>query len=444
MTAQKPESSGAEPRPSTILLVDHPNLITMEKFNGRSITPMRIMSLAKSRGNVVYARVFTDSARLNDVRQVRDWETAGFRIEYCRRYGRPITERTSVRQSVMKEMVDVELIEYAHQIVPLIKPAQVILVAGDSNYVPLVRSLVQRTGVDVRVFATNQCGLIETLLSEKVLREAYILYDVETREEVAMIPLIQRIAMEKRDEYTLTERDKAELDALSEMRMVCPTCTSQVELGLWKAHPCHPNPILPAATHASPPPVTQPKSSTPPNGLPSQYDETIPVPISRTPPVIEPLTPLDPARWVQIRNQARTIPRGDTQQIIAALKGASSETSLAWLVDDERLSRTQDEIVALKRVIEKKYGFPIVSWQHAVMRIRDELAEPRDRKALETQLNAWAWEAAFPDALALLVDEGVLQVTENGLIARGSLVRPAFRFACNKIILEALHAAKPA
>ena len=147
---------------------------------------------------------------------------------------------------------------------------------------------------------------------------------------------------------------------------------------------------------------------------------------------------LNAERWEQIRAVARAIPRSDIAKIAAALKNISMEVSLAWIADDERLSRTQDEISALKRLIEKGAPRPVVIWQQTLLRIHDEFKEALTLPEAVHRLKIWSQGALFGDALALLIDEGVLQVTDDGLIARGSLVRPAFRFACSKSLLDAM------
>lgn len=437
MPARKDGASAPASRPKTILLVDHPNLIAMEKFRGRSITPARLMSLAKTRGDVVYARVFTDSLRLGDARQSRDWEHAGFYVEYCRRYGRPESERGQ-NQLATKETVDAALVEYAHRIIPLIRPDQLILVAGDSDYVPLVRSVAQVMQTPVRVFLTGPCGLMEPLLAETVLAETYALYDAESPAEMAVIPLFQRMQRRK-DVYYLTPRDKAELDKLSDMLVVCSDCQEQVEIGLWKIHGCHPNPApvktqqhIPAVTVDWESPIAPPQASLLQNG------QTQPSPPLSPPPVAEAIAPLDAVRWAGIRNEARAIPRGGIQNIMVALKEASKETSLAWLADDERVSPTSDEISALKRLVEKQVACPVTVWQQALCRIRDELKEALPVLNAERLIQSWTLTEMFDDALALLIDEGVLQVTEQNLLARGSLVRPAFRFAGHETITKAM------
>lgn len=477
MAANDRDSDAAARRPRSLLFVDHPNLIVMETTFGRSITPARLMSLAKTRGDVVYARVFSDRERMRDPRLIRDWEHADFYIEYCRRYGRPNAERTDQRQSSTKESVDVTLIEYAHRLVDLARPDEVILVAGDSDYLPLVKTLVQTQNVAVRVFLTAPCALMEPQFENRVLTEAYALYDTDTPIEISTIPLYTRMAIRPRDIYELSERDQEELNRLSDALVICPTCEARVEIGLWKTHGCHPNPAKsvrletngrttpwpiqvpatprPDSTHVPDPttPSAEPVSS-PSVSLKAGSAERLwtgsrqpttdgqqSIPAAPSPSAPDPLI-LDQTKWAPIRQATRAIPRSEFQEIAAALKEASSEAALTWLVDDERVSRTQDEVIALKRLIEKQTVCPITVWQRVLLRIRDELTEPETVADVAGYLAAWAGDAMFDEAAALLIDEGVLQVTEERLITRGSLVRPAFRFAGHRFLTEALGDAK--
>ena len=358
------------------------------------------------------------------------------------------------------------LISHAYKMIEAIQPRQLILVAGDSDYVPLARDAVLNQASPSGYF-NGKCGLMEPLLAEKVLTETYALANMKPSEIDDLA--FQRISIQRKDVFTLSSVTE-ELDAISEVWWSARSA-GEAAIGSWNSHICYPGrttdaqgpaamnrlpgkeasgieeprtAICPQTTITDPPAAHTTNVETP--AFQSRVGESSGEPVSTAEkPALSPestllssVLQLNAERWEQIRAVARAIPRSDIAKIAAALKNISMEVSLAWIADDERLSRTQDEISALKRLIEKGAPRPVVIWQQTLLRIHDEFKEALTLPEAVHRLKIWSQGALFGDALALLIDEGVLQVTDDGLIARGSLVRPAFRFACSKSLLDAM------
>lgn len=127
---------------------------------------------------------------------------------------------------------------------------------------------------------------------------------------------------------------------------------------------------------------------------------------------------------------ARAVPKRDVRAIETALQNAASPDELIyWLVDRERVDRSQDEVEAVQHIISKHPDGALRTWLTVLSRIERELDIERYGLEIANLVAEWAGTYMTASAISILITMGILHNYGGANTwARGYASHPAFAF----------------
>jgi hypothetical protein len=429
----------ATPKPRILMVVDKPNIDAMEKKDQSGVTPKRLFELGTVLGDLVYWVTFVDR-RITDA-EFEKWDKAGFDQILCPRiHVHTRHEHIGEQQpkTISKETVDNRLIEGVRRMARFNKIDQVILVAGDSDYLPVVRSLVFDDRVGVWLFLTSKGPLMSADFGPLLL-DRHLLFEDKRFTYPATDMASFRTVPTTKELHRVAPEIMTQLFLHSEECILCTNCEEPVPIGLLKIHKCHPNRYLQSIGC----PICKQKvpfdewKEHPCHNIKQveNDDGTLTLLVGRKPslqpesvPTSSPPISIDEARLRELRTSVDSLDAmPNFNDLVGALRKAPIIAALDWLIDrkDRRCAFDASEVLA--GAINNAQLTFIAHWVETLVHIRsDAFAGQYPCEEAKKLITEWMDMPVDWEAIALLIQRGVLKTDNKGMILRGSLMHPVY------------------